>query len=264
VSAVRLHVECDGSGPSLVLAHGFAGSARNWRPQVRALADTHRICRFDARGHARSEAPDDPAAYSLDTFVDDFDAVATQAGSEPIVAGGLSLGAVIALGWAAKHPARVRGIVLMALPGDRRSGRGFGAVADEFADAILREGIDAAGERYVWGPRSGLDPAAAKLVRQGFLEHPPHGLANTLRGVLAGLPDPVTFAHRLFDHGTPALVIAGSRDEAAVSGAEAVAAVLPHAEVAIVRDAGHVVNLERSAEVSARVRTWLGTLARSR
>ncbi len=38
-----LHVEEHGSGPPLVLAHGFAGSARNFHPQIRALADGFRV-----------------------------------------------------------------------------------------------------------------------------------------------------------------------------------------------------------------------------
>src|SRR5262249_51553779 len=55
----RLHVEKEGDGPAVVLAHGFAGSARNFGPQARALRTGFRVTRYDARGHARSEAPDD-------------------------------------------------------------------------------------------------------------------------------------------------------------------------------------------------------------
>lgn len=257
--AVRLHVEREGAGPVLVLAHGFAGSARNWRPQARALAATHEVRRFDARGHARSEAPDDPAAYSLDAFVADFDAVACDAGG-PVVAGGLSLGAAVALAWAATHPTRAGGVVLVSLPAGAASGGGFASVAEPFADAILQGGVDAAGARYAWGPGSALDPAAARLVRQGFLEHPPHGLAHTLRGVIARMPDPLPLVGRVASAGVPILLVAGARDVAAVETSRRAAAVAPHARLEVVAGAGHVVNLERSAEVTAILEGWLATV----
>ena len=59
-----LHVEAEGTGPVLVLGHGFGGSARNFRAQSRALVDVARVVRFDARGHARSAAPPDADAYT--------------------------------------------------------------------------------------------------------------------------------------------------------------------------------------------------------
>src|SRR5690349_2261051 len=50
VTEPRLHVERQGSGPAVVLAHGFGGSARNFRPQARALADACTLLTYDARG----------------------------------------------------------------------------------------------------------------------------------------------------------------------------------------------------------------------
>src|SRR6266446_2994282 len=137
----RLHVEVEGSGPVVVLAHGFGGSARNFLSQARALRDRYRIVRFDARGHARSEAPAEASAYTPDAFVADLGRVLDQVGARAAVVGGLSMGA--------------------GAPGT------FAAVAADFADVIEREGLEAAGTRFVWGASSGLDPAAARLVRRG-------------------------------------------------------------------------------------------------
>src|SRR3954447_5336682 len=78
--AVRLHVERQGEGPALVLAHGFGGSARNFRLQLRALAPHATAVAYDGRGHARSEAPPDAAAYTFERLVDDFERVASEAG----------------------------------------------------------------------------------------------------------------------------------------------------------------------------------------
>jgi 2-succinyl-6-hydroxy-2,4-cyclohexadiene-1-carboxylate synthase len=261
MGAVRLHVECEGTGPPIVLAHGFAGSARNWRPQARALAGTYRVCRFDCRGHARSAAPVDPAAYTVAAFVDDFDRVVRRAGSSPVVAGGLSMGAAIALAWAAARPERARGVVLASPPAGAGSGTGLETVADDFAAMILRDGVEAAGARYAWGPDSGLDAAGARLVRRGFLEHPAHGLACTLRGVVSALPDPLPLVVRVVAAGIPLLLVVGDRDRAAVTVARRMVARAPGARLEVVADAGHVVNLERSGEVTAVLERWLAAIA---
>jgi pimeloyl-ACP methyl ester carboxylesterase len=65
---LRLHVERQGTAaPPVVLAHGFAGSARNFRVQARALSSEASVVTYDARGHARSEAPAEAEAASETT-----------------------------------------------------------------------------------------------------------------------------------------------------------------------------------------------------
>lgn len=239
---VRLHVEDDGEGPVVVLAHGFGGSARNWNPQVRALRGAARVVRYDARGHARSEAPDDAAAYSPATFVDDLRSVLDATGAETAVVGGLSMGAATALRFAIAHPERVRALVLASYPSGPAWPTGFTAIAERFADAIARDGLDAAGAEFVWGPRSGLDPRGAHLVRQGFLEHPPHGLVHTLRGVIAK-QEAVDAIAGLSSVRAPTLVVAGERDAASLAPSHALAARLPNARLVVIPNSGHVVNL---------------------
>lgn len=247
---MRLHVEDEGTGPVVLLAHGFAGSARNWNPQVRGLRDHHRVVRYDARGHARSEAPDDPAAYTPELFTADLGTVLDAAGAGAAVIGGLSMGAATALRFALAHPARVRGLVLASYPSGPDWPTGFTAVAPDFADAIERDGLDVAGERFVWGASSGLDARGARLVRQGFLEHPPHGLVHTLRGVIAR-ERAVEAIDRLETVRAATLVVAGERDRASLASSHALAARLPNARLVVVPDAGHVVNLAQPASFNA-------------
>src|SRR5438552_7970287 len=174
----RLHVEVEGSGPVVVLAHGFGGSARNFLSQARALRDRYRIVRFDARGHARSEAPAEASAYTPEAFVADLGRVLDQVGARAAVVGGLSMGAGTALRFALAHPERVEGLVLAAFPPGAGAPGTFAAVAADFADAIEREGLEAAGARFVWGASSGLHPAAARPVRRRSLHHPPPPLPH--------------------------------------------------------------------------------------
>jgi len=88
-------------------------------------------------------------------------------------------------------------------------------------------------------------------VRQGFLEHSPHALAHTLREFLAGLEPLEALTPRLARLAVPALLIAGACDAASLATSRALAAALPHAELAVLEGAGHVVNLAAPAAFDA-------------
>lgn len=259
MAADGLHVEVEGpeGAPGVVLAHGFGGSARNFRPQVRALRDAFRVAVYDARGHARSDAPDDRSAYDEAAQVADFDQVADELGAAAVVAGGLSMGAATALAFARRHPRRVRGLVLASYPAGGGVPGSTAGHAEAFADAIEREGLEGAGARFVWGEDSGLDPDGAALVRRGFLEHPPGGLVHTLRGYLARLATPEALAPELRELEIPALLVAGERDAASVAACRTLAEALPRARLEIVPDAGHVVNLAAPEAFHAVLRPFL-------
>ncbi|MBW2242653.1 MAG: alpha/beta fold hydrolase [Deltaproteobacteria bacterium] len=255
-----LHVEQHGTGPALVLAHGFAGSARNWRPQVRALRESHRVVVYDSRGHARSDAPEDPKVYSEAALVRDLGAIVGACGDAHPVVGGLSMGAAVALAWALAEPATPRGLILASLPAGPGSGRGVSAHSEAFAAALDLEGVDAAGARFAWGPGSGLDELGAALVRQGFLEHPPHGLAHILREFLGRRATPAELAPRLQALNVPTLVLAGELDKASLPASRELAGLLPRARLEVIPAAGHVVNLAQPAAVNSVIHAFLVAL----
>lgn len=256
----ELFVDAAGEGPAVLLGHGLGGSARNWRPQLRALRPDFRAIAFDTRGHARSQAPAEESEYVAPRLVADVGRLLdAEAETAPAVVGGLSLGAAIALRFALAHPERVRALVLAAHPGTRVQG-GFAAIADEFAAAIDAEGLEAAGDRFVWGPRSGLDPQAAKLVRQGFLEHPSFAIAALLRQLIARLEPVEALAAELRRLEVPTLVIVGANDRSSLASSRALSELLPGAELTIVPEAGHVVNLARPDAFNEALLGFLGRL----
>jgi len=258
---LRLHVEATGAGARVVFAHGFGGSARNFRPQAKALASTREVVLYDARGHGRSEVPADPGAYEFERLVDDYERVAASGddqavGTERVVAGGLSLGAATALGFALRHPERVRGLVLASPPGggddpERRSW------ALSFAQAIEEDGLEAAGARFVWGERARFDPRGAALIRQGLMEHSPAALAHILRRCLAELVGPSSLEPALRGLECPALIVIGSEDASSTASARVLANSLPDAELVVIPGAGHVVNLAAPDAFNAACRRLL-------
>jgi pimeloyl-ACP methyl ester carboxylesterase len=260
MQAPRLHVDVDGAGPAIVLAHGLGGSARNFGPQCRALKDRCRVIRYDARGHARSDAPHEASAYTPATFVDDMSRVLDDVGEETAVVGGLSMGAGTALRFALANPARVRGLVLCAFPAGSDDPQGFAAKALRFAETIERDGLEAAGDVYVWGPSTRLDRNAVHFVQQGFLEHTPHGLALSLRGVIAKQPPAAAMRDDLAKLRAPVLIVVGSEDGPSRRASEALVEALPQARLVVVPGAGHVVNLQKPEEVSAAMHEFVDGL----
>jgi pimeloyl-ACP methyl ester carboxylesterase len=256
---VALHLEIEGDGdPALVLMHGFGGSARNWRPQQRTLKSAHRVALFDVRGHARSDAPDDASAYRPACFANDVARVLDRIGAERAVVGGLSMGAGIAARFAIASPERVRGLVLASIPPGAGEGTRQRDWALAFADALERDGLAAAGARFAWGPESGLDANAAKLVQLGFAEHAPHALAHTLRELLAVQPGADALAAELAPLDAPILLLAGERDPVSLGPTRRLAAALPRAELVVVPGAGHAVNLEARDAVGAALMAFAG------
>ncbi len=255
MSDPELHVEHSGTGPALVLAHGFGGSSRNFRPQARYFAARRTTWLYDARGHARSGAPPSPQQYDEAQLVGDFARVVQAAGDPSAVVGGLSLGAYTALRYALSASQPPRGLILAAFPSPGSAARERWALG--FADAISEHGLDVAGAEFVWAEASRFDPKAAALIRQGFLEHTPHALAAILRNVLATLPAPSQLADELRAFECPVLVVVGSEDRESLAPSEELALLLPRVRRVVVPGAGHVVNLADPARFNQAVAEFL-------
>lgn len=127
-----------GSGPPVVLLHGFAANAFvNWhRPGVvRALvAAGYRVITPDLRGHGRSDAPHEVAAYAFEHFVADLAGLLDRAGVHAAALGGYSLGARLAL---LSHPfePRICSLVLGGV-GESTPRQVLAEVADATASAM--------------------------------------------------------------------------------------------------------------------------------
>ena len=113
---LSLYAEAHGEGPPIEFSCAFSTSHENWRPQVETLVQAgHRVILWDYRGHGLSNAPHDPAAYTMDKVVDDLGRLLEWgAGGQPAVLAGLSFGGLASLHYSARQLASVHGLVLVA------------------------------------------------------------------------------------------------------------------------------------------------------
>jgi pimeloyl-ACP methyl ester carboxylesterase len=254
----RLVYEVTGTGPAVVLVHGFGLDRRMWDPQAEHLAARFRVVRYDCRGFGAS-GPFDPAVPY--THASDLVALLDHLALGRAVLVGLSFGGRVVLETALAAPDRVRGLVLLdavldGVPWDRESEAGM----DEVARQVRAGGVQAG--RAAWlahqlfaaaRQRPDLASSLADMVAgypgQHWLGLDPHRQVG---------PDPFDALERV---AAPTLVAVGEHD---VPGFREMSAVLarriPRATHRVVAGAGHMANMEQPAAVSELLTRFLDGL----
>src|SRR6266487_581203 len=117
VNGIRMHIAEAGTGPLVVLLHGFPECWYSWRHQLGALAEAgfHAVAP-DQRGYCRSDRPEPVDSYTILDLVGDVIALIDELGEEQAVVVGHDWGAPVAWGTAMMRPDRVRGVVGLSVP----------------------------------------------------------------------------------------------------------------------------------------------------
>lgn len=244
-----MHIETRGTGPDLVLVHGWAMHGGVFATLAERLAPRFRLHLVDLPGHGRSAYS--PVALELDAVVDNLVRRLPRATWL-----GWSLGGLFALRLAQRHPERVRGLALLCSPPRFMRGSDWPqgmepSVFHDFAASLARN-YRATIDRFLVLEAQGSDHGQSELQllrAQVFAEGEPapqaleQGLAllrNT--DLRAGLP---TLA-------MPSLWIAGRRDRLVRAQAvESAAQAAPNARYVRVNRAGHAPFLSHADEVAA-------------
>jgi 2-succinyl-6-hydroxy-2,4-cyclohexadiene-1-carboxylate synthase len=262
VNGIRLETRSAGSGPPLLLLHGFTGRGATWASHLPAFRRRHRTIVVDLLGHGRSDGPADPGRHAVECQAADLATLLARLDAIPSDVLGYSMGARIALRLALDHPSAVRRLVLespsagIADAGDRAARR---ASDDALAATIERDGIAAFVDQWeaqpIFASQAAMSPTARRRLRAERLANRPEGLAASLRGAGQGIATPV--GGELGRVRVPVLVVAGALDATGLARAKEVVAALPDARLAIVEGAGHAPHIERPAEFRRLVRGFL-------
>jgi pimeloyl-ACP methyl ester carboxylesterase len=119
---VGLHVTTwPGNGPALLLIHGIGSSGAGWSPVIDAFAAEFTPITVDLRGHGESDKP--PHGYLYEDYIRDIDGLLAALDIDRPLIVGHSLGGIITLWWAARHPDRAAALVIEDSP--LRSGEDF-------------------------------------------------------------------------------------------------------------------------------------------
>jgi len=158
-NGIELHIVEEGSGPLVVLCHGFPELAFSWRHQIPALASAgYRVVAPDMRGFGQSSAPPEVEAYDVRSLCADMTGLLDALDEESAVFVGHDWGASLVWSLAVLEPERVRAVAGLSVP--------FVPRAPAAPIPIMRRHL---GEDFyiVWFQHPGLaDEALARDVRR--------------------------------------------------------------------------------------------------
>jgi 2-succinyl-6-hydroxy-2,4-cyclohexadiene-1-carboxylate synthase len=249
----------DTARATLVLLHGFTGSAMAWGHLIIDLVSTGlHVVALDMLGHGQSDAPVDAERYSIEHCQEDILAVLQTLDikrGEAILLG-YSMGGRIALYCALSG--YFRALILesaspgLATPTERQRRQ---ASDEALATRIEQDGIEAFVDYWekipLFASQQQLSSEQREELHAQRLNNRAQGLANSLRGVGTGVqPELYTSLPTLH---LPVLLLAGQLDSKFCAIAQQMASQLPLARLQIVPDAGHAVHLEQPEAFIAEV-----------
>jgi pimeloyl-ACP methyl ester carboxylesterase len=254
VEGFRLGYERVGTGPAVVLLHGYAGDGRSvWGPQLDALSDDFTLIAWDAPGAGSSSDPLED--LGMRGYADCLAGFIQALGLDQPHVVGLSFGGALALELHRRHPQSAATLTLVSAYAGWR-----GSLPDDVAEARLQQALALADlspqelvdtllpTMFATSPAPDVVEAFADSLRA---THPvgframARAAAEDLRGALAGVD-------------VPTLLIAGDQDvRAPLAVAQALHASIRGSTLVVLQGAGHVCNLEAPGAFNTALRTFL-------
>src|SRR5678815_2720341 len=237
-----------GSGPSVVLPHGYPFNRSMWADQMAELKQHHRVIVPDLRGHGGSAVS---SAASMQSMATDVASLLETLNISRATIGGLSMGGYVALAFYRLFPLRVRSLVLADTRAQADTDEGK-ENREKQAQKALSEGMEGIADGLLpklLAPETVTKhPEIVKRLRGMMAETNPEGAAAALRG-MAGRQDQTSFLSRII---APTLILVGSEDAVTpVADSELMHREIGGSRLKIIEGAGHVSNLERPEEFNA-------------
>lgn len=254
VDGLHIAYERAGTGPALVLLHGYVGDGpTTWRRQLDGLSDEFTVIAWDAPGAGRSTDP--PEGFGLDGYADCLARFLDELGLDGACVAGLSFGGILALALQRRHSAKSSALILASAYAGWA-----GSLPPEVTEERLRQAIalaDGTPEAFVGAllPTMFSKPMPHETVdgfRASMEAFHPHGFramarasAEDVRNVLAHID-------------VPTLLVYGDRDvRAPLTVAKALHGAISGSRLVVLPETGHACNVEAPNEFNHAVRDFL-------
>ncbi|MBI2767614.1 MAG: alpha/beta hydrolase [Chloroflexi bacterium] len=251
INGVGLFYRELGSGPAVILHHGYTGSHDSWDTVAPALADHYRTVVMDCRGAGDSSHP--AGGYTIQQYAADVVAMADYLGIDRFTYVGHSMGGVIGMELGLSYAERLQKLVLvapapadgidMALPGmaEQRE-RGRRLRQEGARDVILRERMATTARPNPETVAHAVDRALS--VSEGHYEQSWDALVNYRVG------------DRLGEIATPTLVVSGAADGLLLANLKDFQR-LPNATLHVFSRISHGIHQEDAAPFISALRDFL-------
>lgn len=245
----------EGQGDPVVLIHGVGLDHTMWDATAAVLSAGHRVIRYDMLGHGQSENP--AGERRLDDFVDQLARLLDELELPRASLVGFSMGGLVALRFALRFPERLERLVILNSVYRRTSEQAAAVLArvDEVAAHGPSSTIDAALARWFSPEYGSAHPEVLAAVRARLEANDPRGYLNAYR-VFAHADDEL--AGQLENIAAPTLVMTGELDIGSTPAmAEAMAAEIPNAQLAVLEGQRHMMPVEAADAVNAALLDFL-------
>jgi pimeloyl-ACP methyl ester carboxylesterase len=256
VGDINMYYEITGEGEPLLLIMGLGADISRWHDIIPVFSKEYAVIAFDNRGVGMTDKPDIP--YTMEMMADDTAGLLDALGIGSTHTFGVSLGGMIAINYALRHPDKIRSLIL----GCTRCGGehsipdpegGASALNPELIEVLSAEERARAMLPFLWS--------------QEFIENNPDIVEEHIE-IAKGHPiDPVGYRHQMEAAGTndtydrlpeiklPTLVIAGTGDcLIPFENSQIIASRIPGAELVLLEGKGHGFHSE-AIEESTRIIT---------
>ena len=257
INEIMLHYRDDGSGTPIIFANSLGSDLRIWDVVGSTLGQTHRIIRYDKRGHGLSDCP--PAPYSIRDHANDLRGLLDHLEIDQAVVVGISVGGQIALDFALEHPERVLGLVLCDTAAKLGSAELWNTRITELRTNGFANINDAILSRWFAPNYSVTNPASYRGHGNMLTRTPLEGYIGTCEA-LRDFDRVADLAHVQM----PTLVLCGAEDGASPPAlVSQLADAIPNAQFALIKDAGHLPCVEQPNETAAKIAEFLSSLTSS-
>lgn len=258
--APRICVDHAGEGELLLLMHGIGGNRTNWADQIAGFAEHFHVVAWDARGYGGSDDYEGPLNFS--DYTEDVVRVLDHFGARKAHIAGLSMGGRIAMDLAEKFPDRILSLTLID------THPGFGHLSEEKKAEFIR----LRKEPLVNGkePKDIAEPVARTLVGPKASEEAYQRLVASMTALhkesyIKSIEATVMSANhdKLEEIRVPTHVVVGEDDRLTPPEiGRHIADRIEGAELTIIPDAGHLVNIEQPGAFNKAVLSFLLQRAR--
>jgi pimeloyl-ACP methyl ester carboxylesterase len=246
-----------GSGLPIVLVHGFPIDSRMWQGQIDDLSNDFRVIAPDQRGFGQSNSSE---PFTIRSLADDLHALLGELDALPCLLVGLSMGGYVALAFAKKYPADLRGLALI----------------DTRAEADTAEGRENRNKMIELAKSAGAkaiaDAMFPKLLSPSTIQNHPR-IAQNLRLIMQS-QSPLTLQHALEamrdredqiqtlpSIAVPSLVLVGEHDAITPPAmSQTMQKLIPRARLQVIPDAGHMSPMEQPGHVTQALRQFAAAL----
>jgi epoxide hydrolase 4 len=260
---VKIHYASLGSGPLMVMIHGFPDFWYSWRHQMEALAEDYQCVAIDQRGYHLSDKPRGQDNYDLTLLAGDVEAVIRHFGREKAIVVGHDWGGMVAWTFAMTRPLMTERLIILNLPHPRGLLRELATNPKQQQASAYARRFQEEGAHLTLSPEALVfwvtDPEARQKYLEAFAKSDLEAMLHYYRQNYPREPYTEATADRFPAVTMPVLMIHGLKDTALLSPALNGTWDWVEKDLTLITipGAGHFVQQDASSLVTRSMKMWL-------